>query len=72
MSEQDATHTSGTVGTYAAEVPKQAIQPWELKQDILERFDALAQCEDNWDGYDSKKTDCINHSSRQRTLWQNF
>ena len=55
MSEQNATHSSGSAKTYSAEVSKPAIPRWEPKREILERFDVIAQREDNWDGYDSKK-----------------
>ena len=55
MSERDATHASSTDSTYAADVSKQVIHSWKPKRDILQRFDVLAQREDNWDGYDSKK-----------------
>ena len=55
MAEQDATPSNVSVRTYSAKVSKPAIQPWELKRDISERFAVLAQREDNWDGYDSKK-----------------
>ena len=55
MAEQDATHSNVSVSTYSAKVSKPAIQPWELKHDISERFAVLAQRGDNWDGYESKK-----------------
>lgn len=55
MSQQTATPSSGSAKTYSAEVSKRVIPPWKPKREILERFDVLAQREDNWDGYDSKK-----------------
>ena len=55
MATQNATHSIDSAGTYSAEVSKRAIQPWKPKRDLLERFDVLAQREDNWDGYESKK-----------------
>ena len=43
-----------TVNTGQKEFYKQIIQYWQ-RREILDRFDVLAQREDNWDGYDSKK-----------------
>ena len=55
MATQNATHSIDPAGTYSTEVSKRVIQPWKPKRDLLERFDVLAQREDNWDGYESKK-----------------
>ena len=43
-----------TVNIEQEEFYKQIIQYWQ-KREILDRFDVLAQREDNWDGYESKK-----------------
>lgn len=43
-----------TVNIGQEEFHKQIIQYWQ-KCKILDRFDVLAQREDNWDGYESKK-----------------
>ena len=43
-----------TVNIEQEEFYKQIIQYWQ-KREILDRFNVLAQREDNWDGYGSKK-----------------
>jgi hypothetical protein len=43
-----------TVNIEQEEFYKQIIQYWQ-RREILDRLDILAQREDNWDGYDSKK-----------------
>ena len=47
-------HGFTTVNIEQEEFYKRIIQSWQRRK-ILERFDVLAQREDNWDGYDSKK-----------------
>lgn len=55
----DTSRTSGTTGFTTVNIEqeefyKQIIQSWQRRK-ILEQFDVLAQQEDNWDEYESKK-----------------